>query len=312
MFSAKKLDKLVTAKIISETQKQQILNFEKNNNSGTISNLLTTLGIFTLAIGAISLVSANWENISKTIKLMIMLATLSATGALAVHYQNKGAEEKAEKTLLFLFLLCGTAIGLVIQVFHLQGGRMHTPLGFWCLLGVPLLAASKKKYVAGFWVPLFAVWVLFFYPQPKEWEDYPLWCLYTFGVFSVLGFAIEKFIPSRNKLGEVLKKDSLFFFYLSLAGYIITGYNKPLRFVISAIILSGLSLLFHRFRIRSLIRRNIKFFGLLIVMLYINLGDKIGLLSTGFGLIISGTILIVLVKYWPKIIALVEEKTKNA
>lgn len=313
MFSAKKLNKLVSAKIISEAQKQQILDFEKNNNSGIIAKLLVILGLFTFAIGIISLVASNWMHIAKSLKLVTMFAALSATGILSVYYKQKGFEEKTEKTLLLLFLLCGAAIGLMIQVFQLQGGKIYTPLGFWCLLGIPLLAAAQKKYVAWFWIPLFFAWFLcYFLSEIIAWKQYTLWCLCIFGTFTLIGLAIEKFLPSRNSLCEVLKKDSLSLFYLSLAVYIITGFEMPLRFAVSAMILLCLSFLYYRFRAYTLIRRNIKFFGFLVIMLYIYLGDKIGLFKTGIGLIISGIALIALVKYGSKIAALVKENTKNA
>ena len=60
-----------------------------------------------------------------------------------------------------------------------------------------------------------------------------------------------------------------------------------------------------------LVRRNIKFAGWLIVMLYINLGKTLGLFETGVGLIIGGVGLLALLKYAPKAYKVVCGRVKN-
>lgn len=47
-------------------------------------------------------------------------------------------------------------------------------------------------------------------------------------------------------------------------------------------------------------------------MLYINLGTELGLFETGMGLIVSGALLILLLKYVPRAVRLVSEEKKNA
>lgn len=312
MFSAKKLDKLMAAGIITSSQKQQILDFDKNENSGIIAKLLIVLGIFILSIGVISMVAANWENIGRTVKLLTMFLLLCLVGGTAVYYERKGETIKAEKVLLLLFLLCGAAIGLVIQVFQLQGEDIFKPIGFWCLAGLPLLAVAKKKFVAWFWVPLFFVWFVCHVLSSTDWEatDYPLWFLGVFGLFAAVGAGGEYFCPSLGGW-NVLKKDSQLIFYLSLAVYICSAFWLPMRFVFSAVILLCLSFVFRYFKAYGLIRCHIKFGGFWVVMLYVYLGEKVGLFRTGVGLIVSGIILILLVKYWPRVVAPVKENRKD-
>ena len=66
MFKAKKLNKLVAAGIITQTQKQQILEYDDNADSrALVSRALMLLGIFTVGLGIISLVASTWQDIGK-------------------------------------------------------------------------------------------------------------------------------------------------------------------------------------------------------------------------------------------------------
>lgn len=142
MFKAKKLNKLVAAGIITQTQKQQILEYDDNADSlALVSRALMLLGIFTVGLGIISLVASNWQDIGRTAKLATMLALLAGTGSLAWHWQSQGKRAAAEKMLLGEFFLVGAGIGLIIQVFQLSGGKIYDPWlsGVWlphrfCLL----------------------------------------------------------------------------------------------------------------------------------------------------------------------------------
>ena len=63
MFKAKKLNKLVAAGIITQTQKQQILEYDDNADSlALVSRALMLLGIFTVGLGIISLIASNWQD----------------------------------------------------------------------------------------------------------------------------------------------------------------------------------------------------------------------------------------------------------
>ena len=159
MFKAKKLNKLVAAGIITQTQKQQILEYDDNADSlALVSRALMLLGIFTVGLGIISLIASNWQDIGRTAKLATMLALLAGTGGLVWHWQSQGKRAAAEKMLLGEFFLVGAGIGLIIQVFQLSGGKIYDPLAVWCLVAAPLLFVTGQKLVSYFWVPLFLVW----------------------------------------------------------------------------------------------------------------------------------------------------------
>ncbi len=296
MFSAKKLEKLVTAGIISPEQKSEILQFDDAASGGFAMKALMLLAIFTIGIGVISIVASNWFGIAREVKLFLMFFLLIMTSCLAVYWKQEEADEKAEKTLLALFFFCGAAIGLIIQVYQLSGGKMHTPLGVWCLITLPLLIIAKKKYVAYFWVPLFLVWCCCFVGDlPRSWQKWET----LLGISSVLvmiSTVILKYLPAFPAV-SVLKKDAFFVFYLVLAGYIIfSGFSDGMELGIAGGILIATSAIYRYIKDYKKIRLNIKFMGLMVAVFYIRFGEEYGLFNTGVGLIISGLLLIALIK----------------
>lgn len=306
MFKAKQLNKLVKAGIISDEQQKQILAFDDTAGGGFVMRALNLLGIFTIGIGVISLVASNWEYISDNLKLIVMFAVLFGTAGMAVADKLKGQDNKAEKWLVALFLFVGAAIGLVIQVYHLSGNIMHLPFAFWWAATLPLLFAAKKKYVAWFWVPLFLAWCAM-YAGGKYWLEI---LLAVYAALYAGGWLLSKYKPDFAA-GEVLRRDACFAFYLALAIYIL--WWKLSHLIISALILLLTSVIYQHFKDYRKVRLNIKFAGLWVFSLYGYLGDEIGLFSTGIGMIISGAVLIALVKgvtKWSKLIK--QEEKKNA
>lgn len=307
MFKVKQLDKLVKAGIITVEQQKQILAYD-DTGGGFVMRALNLLGIFTIGVGVISLVASNWEYIGDNLKLIVMFALLFGAAGMAVSNKLKGQDNRAEKWLVVLFLFVGAAIGLVIQIYQLSGNIMHLPFALWWAATLPLLFAAKKKYVAWFWVPLFLGWCAMYA------FDYQTFGLEKFLVVYAALYAGGSFLSKYKPdfvAGEVLRRDACFVFYFVLAEYIL--WWNSLHLTISALILLLTSGVYHYFKDYGKVRLNIKFAGLWVFSLYIYLGDKIGLFSTGIGLIISGVLLIALVKgvvKWSKLIK--KEEKKNA
>ncbi len=315
MFRAKKLDRLVSAQIITPTQKQQILNFDDASGWNMVVRALAGLGIFTIGLGIISLVASNWQDIGRMAKLLTMFIVLFGSSGLALYWRQKGEIDKSEKMLAGLFFLVGAGIGLVIQVFQLGGGEIYVPFGFWCAVTLPLLFVALRGYVAFFWVPLFLAWCVMYIfsgyrPYANEFEV----LMALFACLAAIGALLENFLPSLA-VGPMLKKDALIAFYLVLASYIIfagfDGTNGLVQLGKAGGILAVLSLIYHYFKDYRRIRLNIKFGGLAVAMLYVNLGTELGLFETGIGLIISGAVLLLLLKFLPRVLRLVHEEKQN-
>lgn len=322
MFKVKQLDKLVRAGIISEEQKEQILNFENRKNSGFISRLIALLGVFTIGIGIISIIASNWENIGEMAKLFVMFAALFGCGIGAGICHHKGMFEKCEKLLVVMFLLVAATIGLIIQVYQLSGGKWYTVLAIWFLVTAPLLFVSGKNCVAYFWVPVFLVWC-----DCLMWDwrglhglsaildpfGYVLYDMGLFAGFALLGKLMVQYL-SKQTLGRALLKYSLFAVYLCLALYIIFAWRLThiYRLIIAAVLLIVSGFVYRHFGAYGLVRRNIKFGGLIVVMFYINLAGNVGLLQSGVGLILSGVGLLFLVKFCSIIMSALAKEKKDA
>ena len=329
MFKAKKLDKLVAAGIISAKQRQQILDFDKDKNAGFVSRLIILLGIFTIGIGVVSIVASNWETISDAVKLTMMFAAIFGCGAWAGTCYQKGAVDTAEKLLVGLFLLSAAAIGLIIQVYQLSGGKWYSVLAIWFLVTSPLLFAAKKTCVAQFWTPVFLCWCCCYFIDmlsPRWYLFYgssygvaELCILALFAAFVFIGKMMILYVP-KFSLGQVLHKDAIFAAYLVFFMYVVTswgGWNQHygvpfIRLLIATAILVISSFIYRYYGSYQLIRRNIKFGGLVVIMFYIHVADRLGLLNSGIGLIFGGIGLLILVKSWPLIIRVVTGEKKDA
>lgn len=311
MFKAKQLDKLVKAGIISLEQKGKILDFDDTAGGGFVMKALSLLGIFTIGMGVISLVASNWEILSDKVKLFVMFIVLLGTAGGAVYYKQKGLIDKAEKLLVALFLFVGAAIGLVIQIYQLSGNNMELPFVFWWGITLPLLFVAKKKYVAWFWMPLFLVWCAMHIIKIQwfsiaEYNIEMLLCCYI--LLTVIGSVIAKFVP-QFVAGCVLQSRAMFVAYFVLVFYMFSDIRA---LMISALILGATSFVYYHFKEYGKIRLNIKFAGLWVFSLYVYLGDKIGLFSTGVGLIFSGMLLIALIKGISYLSKKMKEEKANA
>lgn len=306
MFKPRQLDKLVAAGIITPTQKLQILDFDNDVGHSWIYRILMILGIFTLGVGVISIVAANWQDIGDMVKLIVMLLLLlfSALGVLYYLKQNKA--KVAEKWALSEFLFSGAAIGLVIQVFQLSGGKIYAPLGVWALMTFSLLFLPKQKLISYFWMPLFLTWAVMWIGD-IWWDIFESFdCVLLFFAGLV---ALGKFLDWRKpnfSMGDVLFREALICLYLCLAFYIIAaGFDshEGLMVLFKSFLYVGVfAVCFVKFKQYRIVRSFVKLAGLAIVMLYINFGERFGLFETGIGLMISGALLIAALVFLPKFI----------
>lgn len=308
MFKAKQLEKLVKAGIISGEQQKQILVFDDGASSALVMRALSLLAIFVIGVGLISVVASNWEYISGSVKIVLMFALLFGTAGASVYYKIYGQDDKAEKLLVALFLFVGAAIGLVMQVYQLSGKEIYRPFEFWLLVTLPLLFVAKKKYVAWFWVPMFLVLSAVQYEEIR-YGQYGLFALYA--ILFACGGLLNKYKPDFS-FGSVLQRDAFGAFYILLACYMIGSWWNLHGFAVSVIILLVTSFIYYKIKDYRKLRLNIKFAWFAVIIFYFWFAGKVGLLSTGIGLIISGVMLIVVIKFVARLAKLVKRETEDA
>lgn len=306
MFKPRQLDKLVAAGIITPTQKLQILDFDNDVGHSWIYRILMILGIFTLGVGVISIVAANWQDIGDMVKLIVMLLLLLFSALGVLYYLKQNKTKVAEKWALSEFLFSGAAIGLIIQVFQLSGGKIYAPLGVWALMTFFLLFLPKQKLISYFWMPLFLTWAVMWIGD-IWWDIFKSFdCVLLFFAGLV---ALGKFLDWRKpnfSVGDVLFREALICLYLCLAFYIIAaGFDshEGLKVLFKSFLYVGVfAVCFVKFKQYRIVRSFVKLAGLAIVMLYINFGERFGLFETGIGLMISGALLIAVLVFGPKFI----------
>ena len=306
MFKPRQLDKLVDAGIITPTQKLQILDFDNDVGHSWVYRILMTLGIFTLGVGVISIVAANWQDIGDMVKLIVMLLLLLFSALGVLYYLKQNKTKVAEKWALSEFLFSGAAIGLVIQIFQLSGGKIYAPLGVWALITFSLLFLPKQKLISYFWMPLFLTWAVMWIGD-IWWDIFESFdCVLLFFAGLV---ALGKFLDWRKpnfSVGDVLFREALICLYLCLAFYIIAaGFDshEGLMVLFKSFLYVGVfAVCFVKFKQYRIVRSFVKLAGLAIVMLYINFGERFGLFETGIGLMISGALLIAALVFLPKFI----------
>lgn len=306
MFKPRQLDKLVAAGIITPMQKLQILDFDNDVGHSWIYRILMILGIFTLGVGVISIVAANWQDIGDMVKLIVMLLLLLFSALGVLYYLKHDKTKVAEKWALSEFLFSGAAIGLIIQVFQLSGGKIYAPLGVWALMTSSLLFLPKQKLISYFWMPLFLTWAVMWIGD-IWWDIFESFdCVLLFFAGLV---ALGKFLDWRKpnfSVGDVLFREALICLYLCLAFYIIAaGFDshEGLMVLFKSFLYVGVfAVCFVKFKQYRIVRSFVRLAGVAIVMLYINFGERFGLFETGVGLMISGALLIAALVFLPKFI----------
>lgn len=131
-------------RLIAPEQKQLILDFESQNKTPHLPYAVFMLGVFVTALGIISLIAANWEEIGGGVKLTADFILLAVLAGGIMRAQNRGSAFWREAGIFALFMMTGASIGLITQVFQTNGTLANGALT-WALFSAPLLAVSGKK-----------------------------------------------------------------------------------------------------------------------------------------------------------------------
>ena len=78
-------------RLIAPEQKQLILDFESQNKTPHLPYAVFMLGVFVTALGIISLIAANWEEIGGGVKLTADFILLAVLAGGIMRAQNRGS-----------------------------------------------------------------------------------------------------------------------------------------------------------------------------------------------------------------------------
>ena len=123
------------------------------------SFILKLVAYLFLALSLFTLVGANWEELPRAVRLIIVLGILAAVNFSGVWAQKNGKETQAT-TLFFLGNFCyGAAIVLVAQIYHL-GEHMPNGVLLWAVGALALGLTTRKSIITLQALILGLVWFL--------------------------------------------------------------------------------------------------------------------------------------------------------
>ena len=153
---------------------------------GRLQNALLGLGGVLVGLGVLSFVAANWLDMSRLLRALLILA--GYTAALVASW---GCRERFPRTsrafLLIGSFIYGGGIFLMAQMFH-QGGEWRSAVGWWIAGLIPTVGLFRDRWQAVLLQGLTALYLLFnplFHPgrvwNVVTWGSTPLWdCLEPF------------------------------------------------------------------------------------------------------------------------------------
>ena len=175
-----KIQSWIDEGLITETQGQAILQFEADTNRPYGFYITLGLGFFAIALGVISLIAANWDDISATTKIICYFATYSGIGVGLVYF-NESRKNLAEGLSFLFFFMTIAGIGLIAQIFNLTSNGWSA-FCFWTAVTLPLATLSERKLLPTFWWAIYFISSLLWLFNSPDWTYKPaafvaLWLL---------------------------------------------------------------------------------------------------------------------------------------
>lgn len=153
MSLSKKTDVWVAQQIITPQQRKQILAFESQRSNRTFWNTAFMIAGSLIGLGLCLLIAANWKILPAWLKLAGDFALFG--GFIYGLYDATQKKRNGWKELfaILCFLMVGGTIGLISQIFHLNGGWHNFACG-WALLSLPFILLTRSSFFNITWLIL--------------------------------------------------------------------------------------------------------------------------------------------------------------
>ena len=218
MFLQKKLSRWKEQNFITQEQCDQILKFERQRAGNTFWRTTFIIAGLLIGLGICLLVAANWDVLGTVTKVagdFVILGGLFYTAWRCVAAGKKGL---TELFAILSFLMIGATIGLIGQVFNLEGGWRSFALS-WALLGLPFVAVSRALFFNMGW------WCLVLSSVSVRWLDI-LWhdinsSIVTVACLCLLSYAgskLDEVARPYTLLSKAFSKLTLWIAYLGVWG----------------------------------------------------------------------------------------------
>ena len=217
-----KINKWLSKGIITQEQGEAILNYEKSAKSSLSWSLygFLILAAFSVGLGVVSLIAANWQFIPDYIKLTGYFLFLSCVGLPILNTKIiKKSPLLFEVFLIFFMLLCLGGIGLISQIYNIKG-EVHSALFLWSVITSGVMAVSRGKAAMHIWlIGLYAGFISWgMHNKDLDFQVVVLSCFLASVLFSMLfhNQKIAKILPTLLSKRKAFEEWAVFYGFLSL------------------------------------------------------------------------------------------------
>ena len=146
------LDDLIEVGIIDENTATKIIAHQikkEEEAPNRLGIILSVLGAALVGLGIMLIVAHNWDNLNRPTKTILAFLPM-IIGQIActfTFFKRKSDTSWIEGSATFLFFAVGACIGMVSQIYNLEG-ELGSFLLTWMLLVLPLIYALKSSIVS--------------------------------------------------------------------------------------------------------------------------------------------------------------------
>lgn len=203
--------------VITPEQAQAILAIERQRNSHFFTKISFALAASLIGLGIMLLIAANWGKLGEIVRLLgdfTLFAAFIATAYYAIRTQRTALREVM---LIICSSMVGASIGLIAQVFHLQGGWTSFALS-WALLSLPFVLFSRNLVLNTAWWVLFASsWGEDFWKPVLDNVGIHWWfnvfIIFACAAIAIISYFIHHLTKQHSKLAQGLFLFALFLTY---------------------------------------------------------------------------------------------------
>jgi uncharacterized membrane protein len=146
----------------------------------TLLYAIAGLGALAIAVGLLSIVAANWDEIPSRVKIGIDLLLVAGLGAGVWQWERRGPGWARETAIVVLYGLVLASIALVGQVYQL-GGQAHEALLAWTVLTALVMSRARSGFAAAVWIlglqTTWAAWAVWLADEHHS-EEFALGTIY--------------------------------------------------------------------------------------------------------------------------------------
>ncbi len=325
-ISKKELEKLNKEGLITFQQVEQITNYyQTNNDNNKLWKRLFVIAGLLIALGIILIIGANWSLIPNFIKITVDFILFLVLIYTDYYFITNNKKNLAEVFLVVSFFMIAGTIGLIAQVYNLDGGWFSFAR-FWMILAIPFVFLSKTFLINILWLLLlfnslpesfythlhdiYSYFVSTLLPFPKAYNISIFLILMYFVLKCMYLFATEMYHKFNGKF-VIIKAFSiitLITMYWTVIAMVLDRNFVNIIFVFSLLAYK----MYKCFKFRK--EKYFRNFAILaeIYIIYLFVSAYGNLLFTGIGFIMGGILLLVSIYVFRKVLSYIKSiEAKN-